>query len=384
MKKIHIRLIAWGAVVLAVAGIALYYFGAGRGGGVAADAPASAGRGPLAVEAIVIGQEPLTFSLDNITATITADEEVDLAFETSGKITAIHFGEDTGVRKGQLLAKINDSHLQAQLKKLEAQLQLSEGRLYRQSALLEKDAVSREAHEQAQTELAMLNADIDLVKAHIAQTELRAPFDGVIGFRYVSEGAYVSPTVAVARLTKVAPLKLNFSVSEKYVEAVRRGTRVRFRVDGFPNMFAADVYAVASEVDMSTRQLDVKALYPNHRGQLMPGRYAAVSITLYEQPNAIVVPAEAVVKEMGVDKVFLYKSGEARSVAISPGQRTDSKVEVITGLMPGDTLITTGTMQLREGLPVELQMKGGEQEKGDLSEKVEAGAPNEAEGEGAR
>ncbi len=352
MKKSYIRWIALGAAAVVVAGIVLYGFLGRRG---TENTPvASSHRGPLKVGAMVIGQQPLTFALENITATITADEQVDLAFETSGKITEIHLKEDTGVRKGQLLAKINDDHLQAQLKKLEAQLQLSEGRLYRQSALLEKDAVSREAYEQAQTELAMLHADIDLVKAHIAQTELRAPFDGVIGFRYVSEGAYVSPTTAVARLTKIVPLKLNFSVSEKYVEAVRRGTKVHFRVDGFPEMFSASVYAVSSEVDMSTRQLDVKALYPNYRGQLMPGRYAAVAITLYEQPNAIVVPAEAVVKEMGVDKVFLYRGGVAQAATITPGQRTDSKVEVITGLMPGDTLITTGTMQLREGLKVEL------------------------------
>ena len=312
-------------------------------------------QGPLTVQGMVIGQQPLSFTLDNFTATITADEEVDLAFETSGKITNIYFREDTGVRKGELLAKINDEPLQAQLKKLEAQVKLSEDRLYRQSALLERDAVSREAYEQAQTELAMLRADIDLVKANIAQTELRAPFDGVIGFRHVSEGAYVSPADAVARLVKIVPLKLNFSVSEKYVDAVRQGTKVSFIVDGFLDAFEATVYAVASEVDLSTRQLDVKALYPNYRGQLMPGRYAAVSITLYDLANAIVIPAEAIVKEMDIDKVFLYRGGKAEAVTITAGQRTDAKVEVVTGLMPGDTLITTGTLQLRQGLPVKIE-----------------------------
>ncbi len=179
-------------------------------------------REALSVQGMIIGQQPLKFSLDNLTANITPDEAVDLSFETSGKITHIYFREDTGVSKGELLAKINDEPLQAQLKKLEAQVQLSEDRLYRQSELLERDAVSREAYEQAQTELAMLRADIDLVKANIAQTELRAPFDGVVGFRYVSEGAYVSPTTMVARLTKIVPLKLNFAVSEKsmYSEAM--------------------------------------------------------------------------------------------------------------------------------------------------------------------
>lgn len=355
MKKSTNRWVALGVIAVIVTGIVIYRVVWQKPDEGPSAIPQGAARGILPVQGMIIGQQPLAFALDNITATIAADERVDLAFETSGKITNIYFREDTAVRKGDLLAKINDAPLQAGLKKLEAQVKLSEDRLYRQSELLERDAVSREAYEQAQTELAMLRADIDLVKANIAQTELRAPFDGVIGFRNVSEGAWVSSTTAVARLSKIVPLKLEFQVSEKYVDAVRQGTRISFTVDGFLDAFDAEVYAVASEVDLDTRQLDVKALYPNYRGQLMPGRYAKVAITLYEQPNAIVVPAEAVIKEMGVDKVYVYRGGKAEPLSIEAGQRTDSQVEVVTGLMPGDTLITTGTLQLRQGLPVRIE-----------------------------
>jgi membrane fusion protein (multidrug efflux system) len=355
MKKSYNRWIAIGVIALLAVGVVLYNFLGKKKD--ADDSPVRQGRGQsvLPVRGVIISQEPLTLKLDNIQATLVPDEEVDLSFETSGKITHIYFSEDTAVRKGDLLAKINDQPLQAQLKKLEAQVQLAEDRLFRQSALLEKDAVSREAYEQAQTELAMLNADIDLVKANIAQTELRAPFDGVIGFRYVSEGAYANPTTAIARLTKTVPLKLNFSIPEKYMDAVRRGTKINFSVEGTLESFAAEVYAVSSEVDLATRQLDVKALYPNSRGQLMPGRSAAVSIVLYETDNAIVVPAEAVIKEMGIDKVYVYRAGKAEPLSIKAGQRTDSQVEVITGVIPGDTLITTGTLQLRQSLPVKLE-----------------------------
>jgi membrane fusion protein (multidrug efflux system) len=318
-------------------------------------AGAAAGRAILPVQGKIIEQEPLLFALENIHADIIPDEEVDLAFETSGKITHIYFREDTAVEQGQLLAKINDEPLQAQLKKLEAQVKLSEDRLYRQRELLERDAVSREAYEQAQTELAMLRADIDLVKANIAQTELRAPFNGVIGFRHVSEGAWVSPTTAVARLVKVVPLKISFSIPEKYMNAVPQGTMVRFTVEGFLEPFDATVYAVSSEIDLTTRQLDVKARYANSRAQLMPGRFATVNVRLYEHPNAIVIPAEAVIKEMGIDKVYLYRGGVAQPLGIEAGQRTDSQIEVLTGLMPGDTLITTGTLQLRQGLPVRIE-----------------------------
>ena len=121
-----------------------------------------------------------------ISGSLLPDEEVDLSFETSGKIIEINFEEGSQVKKGQLLAKVNDRPLQAQLQRLVAQLKLAEDRVFRQNALLERDAVSKEAYEQVKTELATLNADIDLIEANIAQTELRAPFDGVIGLRQVS------------------------------------------------------------------------------------------------------------------------------------------------------------------------------------------------------
>ena len=356
MKKSTNRWVALGVIAVLVAGIVVWRTvwqkpdDGPAGGGMMGP-----GRRVLPVQGMIIGVQPLTFAHEGMTANILPDEEVDLAFETSGKITRIYFSEDTAVPKGQLLAKINDEPLQAQLKKLEAQLKLSEDRLYRQSELLERDAVSREAYEQAQTNLAMLQADIDLVKANIAQTELRAPFDGVIGFRHVSEGAWVSPSTAVARLVKIQPLKLEFSIPERYMNAVSRGTKVRFSVTELLDTFEAEVYAVSSEINLSTRQLDVKALFLNSRLQLMPGRSAKVDVTLYEHDNALVIPAQAIIPEMGADKVFLYRGGTAQPVTIETGQRTDATVEVLTGLMPGDTLITTGTLQLRQGLPVRIE-----------------------------
>ena len=134
----------------------------------------------LNVNGRIVRPQRLTDGITTV-GNLLPDEEVDLSFETSGKIVAINFQEGTVVRKGELLAKVNDLPLVAQLSRYEAQLKLAEDRVYRQSALLKKDAVSQEAYEQARTELAMLNADIDIVKSNIALTELRAPFDGVIG-----------------------------------------------------------------------------------------------------------------------------------------------------------------------------------------------------------
>ena len=159
----------------------------------------------LNVNGLAIKTQKLTEELSMV-GNLLPDEEVNLTFESSGKIVEINFQEGAMVKKGDLLAKVNDKPLVAQLSRYEAQLKLANDRVFRQSTLLKKDAVSQEAFEQARTELAMLNADIDIVKQNIALTELRAPFDGVIGLRNVSEGAFATSNVVVAKLTKISPL----------------------------------------------------------------------------------------------------------------------------------------------------------------------------------
>ncbi|KAA6337875.1 Toluene efflux pump periplasmic linker protein TtgG [termite gut metagenome] len=305
----------------------------------------------LNVNAMIIKQQSLTDEISR-RGRLVADEEVDLSFETSGKITKINFAEGSTVQKGQLLAKVNDASLQAQLKRLEVQLKLAEDRVFRQNALLEKDAVSKEAYEQVQTDLATLRADIELIKANIALTELHAPFEGVIGLRQVSEGAYASPSTVIAKLTKLSPLKLEFSVPEQYASQIKKGTKVNFNIEGDLNTFNAQVYATESKIETTTNSLIIRALYPNDNGKLLPGQTTSLKIKMHEISDAIAIPSEAIVPEMGQDKVFLYKSGKAYPVTITKGLRTDALVQVLNGLSIGDTLITSGTLQLRMGLDV--------------------------------
>ncbi len=289
-----------------------------------------------------------------ISGSLLPDEEVDLSFETSGKIIEINFEEGSFVKKGQLLAKVNDRPLQAQLQRLVSQLKLAEDRVFRQNALLERDAVSKEAYEQVKTELATLNADIDLIKSNIAQTELRAPFDGVIGLRQVSVGTYASPATIVAKLTKLSPLKVEFAVPERYANDVKIGAGLDFTLEGKLNAFHATVYARESKIDPTTHTLTIRALYPNAHSAVLPGRYASIKLNKDEIEDALAVPSEAIVPEMGKDKIFLYKLGKAHPVEITTGIRTEAEVQVLQGLSIGDTVITSGTLQLRTGLPVTL------------------------------
>jgi len=164
----------------------------------------------------------------NSTGSLLPDEEVDLAFETSGKVVGIYFEEGRKVKKGELLAKINDKPLQAQLLKLQAQKKLVEEREYRQRQLLDRDAISRESYDQVATELQSTEADIMLIEARIDETELRAPFDGSVGLRMISEGAFATTQTKIIRLVKTRPLKIEFSIPERYSGEVEPGFPITF------------------------------------------------------------------------------------------------------------------------------------------------------------
>lgn len=302
----------------------------------------------LNVRAVVLSQQGLTDGIF-VSGSLVPDEEVNLSFESSGKITDIFFKEGTHVEKGELLAKINDAPLQADLRKKQAQVKLMQDRLFRAKALLEKEAVSKEAFQEAEANLAALEAEIEGVEAQIEQTELRAPFSGIIGLRQVSVGAYATTTTEVATLTKTAPLKVEFNVPERYAGMLPEGTELTFTAEGDLTTRNAKVYASDSRVDPETRTFAIRAIYPNADGKLIPGRYVNVNLVTQRFDNTLAVPSEAIVSEMGIDKVFVCKNGKAQPVEIAKGLRTDAMVQVLRGLVPGDTVITSGTMQLRSG-----------------------------------
>ena len=290
----------------------------------------------------------------NTIGTLMPDEEVELSFETSGKIVAIYFKESSRVKKGDLLAKINDKPLQAQLEKLLAQQKLAEEKEFRQRSLLDKDAISQESYDQIVTELQTIQADINLIKARISETELRAPFDGIIGLRYISEGSYTNSSTKIARLVKMSPIKVEFSIPEKYSDNVKIGFPITFSLVGSNDTLHANVYAIDPKIDIKTRTISLRALYPNRNEELKSGRFASITLQLSQIDNTISIPSEAIIPEMEGETVFIYKSGKASSVKVDIGLRTESNIQIVSGLNFGDTLLTTGILQLRQSLPVVL------------------------------
>jgi len=288
------------------------------------------------------------------TGSLIPDEEVELSFETTGKVVNISFKEGTRVKKGELLAKINDRPLQAQLLKLQAQLKLTKEREFRQRQLLDRDAISRESYDQVATELQSIEADILLIEARISETELRAPFDGIVGLRMISEGAFATTQTKIVRLVKLSPLKIEFSIPERYAGEVSPGFPITFVVDGIQKSFTALVYAVEPKVDVNTRTIVARALYPNSNEELKPGRFASVRALLSQIENTIAVPTQSIIPEMSGEKVFILKNGKAREIKVELGLRTESLVQIRKGLNFGDTLLTTAILQLRHGIPVQL------------------------------
>jgi len=307
------------------------------GGGVA--------RGALPVNMQVVKPEKFT-EIFQVMGSIEANESVVLTSEVSGLITGIFFNEGERVEKGKLLIKVYDDDLQAQLAKSKANLKLAEGVEFRQRQLLEPEAISRQEYDVVNANLLAAQADVALLMSQISKTEIKAPFDGTIGFRKVSPGEYITPGVAIASLVDDNPAKIQFALPEKYAQWVGVNTSIKYRLEGQPLERTANVYAIAPDIDPATRSFQLKALSPNPNGALKPGAFARIEVLMQTKPNVIFIPTEAVLSESSGEIVYLYKDRLVKRVNVETGSRTNTHVEIMHGVVTGDTVITTGLMQI--------------------------------------
>jgi len=292
------------------------------------------------------------------TGTVLANEEVALRSEIAGIIRQIHFKEGGRVRKGDLLVKIDDAELRAQLRKLESQERLAKDIEARRRTLYESKLISAEEYDRAQIELASITADIALTRARIEKTEIRAPFDGVIGLRYVSEGSYVTSTTHIATLQNLSSVKIDFSIPERYVNQVRTGQKIQFRVTGMEGISSGEIYAVEPKIDPTTRTVLLRALSANNDGTLLPGAFAEIEVILRQTDDALMVPTEALVPQLNSQIVFCIQDGAAQPRTVATGIRTERLIQITSGLQPGDSVITSGILQLRPGTPVRPAQEG--------------------------
>lgn len=286
------------------------------------------------------------------TGTLLANEELDLMSEIAGRITQINFKEGTPVHQGQILIKLNDADLRALLTKLQLQKALAEREETRAKSLLDQKLISLEEYDAKLNAVQIVAADIEKTKSDIAKTELHAPFSGVVGLRAVSVGSSIAATTPIAHLEQLSPIKIEFSLPEKYAKTIQVGSPISFTVTGSEREYAGTVYALEPKIDPATRTLKVRATAPNADGSLTPGAFAKIRVTLSKLSDALVVPTSAIVPQIDGQSVYVFAAGKAVSRKVITGIRTDSTIQIVSGLEPGDSIITTGVMQLRAGMTV--------------------------------
>lgn len=274
-------------------------------------------------------------------------EETQIRPEVSGRIVQLNIEEGKRVKKGALLVKLFDQDLQAQLHKLEVQLTISQRQAERQKELLAINGISQQDYDLSVLAVDNLKADIQTTQIAISKTEIRAPYDGQLGLRFVSLGAYVSPTDILTSIRQINQLKLDFSVPEKYAKDVTPGYIVKFRVDGGTSDHAATVLATEGSVDQTTRTLRIKALVRETHKELVPGVFAKVNLQLGSSNDALMVPSQAVIPQARNKQIIILRKDSVQFAIVQTGIRDSVFVQIVTGVKAGDTVLTSGLMSIR-------------------------------------
>jgi membrane fusion protein (multidrug efflux system) len=306
---------------------------------------------PLKVDLFIVRPAAYAETIE-VPGTIVASESVEIHPEVAGRIVQLPIEEGKYVTKGSLLAKLNDADLVAQLNKLEIQLQLAQQTEKRQAQLLKIQGISQQDYDISLLQVNSLKADIGIIRTSLEKTEIRAPFNGKLGLRNISNGAYVNPATVIAVVNQTDQLKLDFSIPEKYIGKIRNGQTVRFRFEGSSDSMMARIVATESRVTENSRSLQVRARVEGNNPSLLPGSFAKVSIGFDPDPNALLIPTQAILPQARGKKVILFKGGVAVFTDIKTGSRTADRVQITEGLAAGDTVVTTGLLSVRPDAPI--------------------------------
>jgi membrane fusion protein (multidrug efflux system) len=343
------------AVIAIIAVIYIYpRWNSGTNSGPDAPSGPPAGATELPVTVITLKKETLKNQL-NVTGTILPNESVSLRPEVSGLVTRITFKEGQFVTKGTPLLYLNDNDLQAQYQKLEYTQKLFESQENRQKQLLAREAISQEEYDIVLNQYNTTLSDLKLVEAQIQKTIVRAPFNGVLGLRQVSEGSVIGTNDIIASVVSMDPIKIEFSIPERYANMVQVGAPVFFSSEATQDEAEGKVYAFEPQIDAATRTLKLRAQSSNKSGKFLPGMFVKIRFVLGEIDNALMVPAESVIPELQGYKVFVVgKDQKAEERTVEIGTRTESQVQITKGLEEGEMVLTSGVLQARPGSPLKI------------------------------
>jgi membrane fusion protein (multidrug efflux system) len=310
-------------------------------------------KGPLPVEGFLVQTSSVSEDVE-VPGTLLPAEETQIRAEVSGRIITLNLPEGTVVPKGFLLVKLFDQDLQAQLRKLQVQLEIAIKTVERQKELLAINGISAQDFDLAALAVDNLKADIQTTRISIAKTEIRAPYEGQIGLRNVSLGAYLSPADIITILREVRQLRLEFSIPEKYAKNISKGYIVKFRVDGGKKGHQAVVIATEGNVEQNTRTLKIRAMVSERDAELVPGIFAKVNLQLGKDSVALMIPSQAVIPQARNKQVIVVRKDSAEFMVVETGLRDSAYIQIIRGLKAGDTVVTTGLMSIRPNAKIRI------------------------------
>ena len=300
----------------------------------------------MGVQVYIVRPESFAETLE-VPGNILANETVEIHPEISGRIVALNLQEGKTVEKGTVLAKLYDGDLVAQLRKLEVQLQLAQKTEERQAQLLKVQGISQQDYDISLLQVNNLKADIGIIKTSLEKTEIKAPFSGQIGLKNISVGAYVTPALVLTRINQTNILKVDFSIPEKYSARIKLGQVVNLITASNAEGISAKITAVDPSIIENSRSLLVRAQLITPSKLVLPGSFAKIRISFEPDPNALLVPAQAILPQARGKKIIVYRNGIAQFQDVTTGVRSAEKIQITEGLTVGDTIVVTGLMSLR-------------------------------------
>ena len=314
---------------------------------------AQAGGPPfIPVNMMKVSETPVSNTVNAVGALI-AEDSVMLRPEIDGRIDKLLFSEGQPVKKSAVLVVLDSAAQRARLAAAQADLKLAESRFKRSEELVAQNFISRQALDEARANLDILRARRQQEQVALDKTVIRAPFSAVVGLRQVSPGAYVNKGDDIVRLDALGNLKLEVPVPETYLSLVRIGLPITLTVDALPGQsFSGTVHAVDPVVDPVSRNVRVRARIANPKGQLKPGMFARATADLGGKTSAIMLPEQVIVPKPDGSYVFLAVDGKAELRKVTLGKREPGRVEIVSGVQAGDTVVLDGQIKLRPGVPV--------------------------------
>ena len=288
-----------------------------------------------------------------VAGSIVANRVLDSTAELAKKISIVFFRDGSFVEAGQALYKLQDSDIKARIRQLDAEMNLAIVNEKRLSELLRTESVRREEYDIALARLQSLQAQKELLEVELSKTVIKAPFSGLIGISKVFTGSFVTPGVPLVSLVEQQVMKIQFSVSEKYISVVRPGSKIYFTTELNSQVATAVVVSTDASLDVQSRNIIVQAQFSNAGNKYKPGMSARVSFnTSTKNEKSIMLPTEALIPGGDGYSVFVVRNGVAKLTPVVIGNRNESEAVIKSGLQSGDSVMISNTLRAADGAPV--------------------------------